>query len=284
MKKNLLLLLLALTTLAAQAQSQQENIKKTAAFRGSPSTRVLVIENIHGNVVVEAYNGDQVVLEAQKTITAPDQANVAKGMREVQVKMVEAGDSILVYLEAPFLQRKKGVNGHFNGNRDDHDYRYKVDMTLKVPAKLKLIASTVNEGQVRVSQVQGDIKARNVNGPITLTGVTGVADAKTVNGQIDVTYTTDTPPASAFKTINGTVNVYYPGRLHGNLSFKSMHGEFFTDLTNLELQPVKVTRNTNQQGNHTTYKIDKTQSYKAGKGGADIRFETLNGNIYLKKK
>jgi hypothetical protein len=45
-----------------------------------------------------------------------------------------------------------------------------------------------------------------------------------------------------------------------------------------------VTRNTNQQGNHTTYKIDKTQSYKAGKGGADIRFETLNGNIYLKKK
>jgi hypothetical protein len=282
MKRNLLLLLLALTIGAAQAQSQTENIKKTAAFRGP--TRVLRIENIHGDVVVEAYNGDQVMLEAQKTITATDQADVAKGMRELQVKMVETGDSILVYLEAPFIQRKNGANGHFNVNRKEHDYGFKVNMTLKVPAKLKLIASTVNEGQVRVSQVQGDIKARNVNGPITLTGVTGVADAKTVNGQIDVTYTTDTPPASAFKTVNGTVNVYYPARFHGNLSFKSMHGEFFTDLANLELQPVKVTRNTNQQGNHTTYKIDKTQSYKAGKGGADLRFETLNGNIYLKKK
>jgi hypothetical protein len=78
--------------------------------------------------------------------------------------------------------------------------------------------------------------------------------------------------------------VYYPARFHGNLSFKTMHGEFFTDLQNLELQPAKVIRNTSQQGSHTTYKIDKNQSYKAGKGGAEISFETLNGNIYLKKK
>jgi hypothetical protein len=80
------------------------------------------------------------------------------------------------------------------------------------------------------------------------------------------------------------VEVYYPGRLHGNLSFKSMHGEFFTDLQDLERQPAKVVRNTSQQGSNTTYKIDKRQSYKAGKGGAELSFETLNGNIYLKKK
>jgi hypothetical protein len=283
MKKILFMLLLAVPILALQAQSQQETIRKTAAFR-SANNRVLSVENIQGDVVVQAYNGDQVVLEAEKIITADKQADVAQGMRELQLKMVEAGDSIYVYLEAPFINRKKSRSRNFSVEREDEDYRYQVNMTLKVPAKMKLLVSTVNNGQVRVSQVQGDIKARNVNGPITLTGVSGAADAHTVNGQIEVTYNMDTPPAAFFKTINGNVNVFYPGRLHGILSFKTMHGEFFTDLQQLELQPVKVIRNASQQGSHTTYKINKNQGYKAGKGGAEIRFETLNGNIYLKKK
>jgi DnaJ-class molecular chaperone len=279
MKLNLILLLLVMS-LAAQAQ--KENIRKTATFRGNPANRVLVVDNIHGDVVVEASPGDQVVLEAEKTITAKDPADVTKGMRELQVQMTESNDTIYVYLEAPFIQRKKGP--HFNGRGQDIHYRFHVDLTLKVPDKVQVVAATVNEGEVRVSQVQGPIKARNVNGGITLTGVRGPVDAHTVNGSIHVTYTTDTPPAADFKTINGKVEVYHPGRLHGNLSFKSMHGEFFTDLQDLERQPAKVVRHTSQQGSNTTYKINERQSYKAGKGGAELSFETLNGNIYLKKK
>ena len=284
MKKNLLLLLLAGITLAGQAQSQQETIKKTGSFQGPAANRVLSVENIQGDVVVEAYNGDQVVLEAAKTITAKDRADLGQGMRDLQVKMVEAGDSIYVYLEAPFINRKKGRSRSFNVDREDHDYQYRVNMTLKVPAKIKLLVSTINNGELRVSQVQGPIKARNVNGPIALSGVSGPADVHTVNGEINVSYNTDSPPASSFKTINGTINLSYAGKLNGNLSFKTMHGEFITDLDNLVLQPVKIVRNTSQQGAQTIYKIEKGQSYKAGKGGAALRFETLNGNIYLKKK
>jgi hypothetical protein len=286
MKKNLLLLLLVGVSLAVQAQSQKETIKKTGSFQGATANRVLSVENIQGDVLVEAYKGSQVMLEAEKIISAKDQAEVTKGMRELQVKMVEAGDSIYVYLEAPFIDRKKGKGRSFNMNvdMDDDDYRYQVNMTLKVPADIRLLVSTVNNGEIRVSQVQGDIKARHVNGPITLTGVRGKADANTVNGPIDVSFAQDTPLASAFKTINGEVKVYYPGKLNGNLSFKSMHGEFFTDLDNLELQPAKVVRNTSQRGAQTVYKIEKGQRYKAGKGGAELSFETLNGNIYLKKK
>jgi hypothetical protein len=284
MKRILLLLLLAGATLAVQAQSQKETIKKTGSFQKTAAKRVLSVQNIQGDVLVEAYTGSQVVLEADKVISAKDQAGVAKGMRDLQVKMVEAGDSIYVYLEAPFINRKKEKGRSVDANRDEHDYRYQVNMTLKVPADISLLVATVTNGEIRVSQVQGDIKARHVNGPITLTGVRGKADANTVNGLITVSFDQDTPAASAFKTINGEIKVSYPGKLHGNLAFKSMHGEFFTDLDNLALQPVKVVRNTSQQGDQTTYKIEKGQSYKAGKGGAELRFETLNGNIYLKKK
>lgn len=283
MKKNLLMLLLLVLTLAAQAQKQEETIKKNASFRGSAANQVLSVENIEGDVIVEAYNGDRVVLEARKTITAKNADDLAKGMRELQVQMLEAGDSIYVYLEAPFIHRKKDSKRHFSTERKEADYRFHVDMTLKVPAKIKVLAATINNGELRISQVQGPVQARHVNGPITLTGARGPVDAHTVNGPIDITYNTDTPPAASFKTINGNVNVYYPARLHGNISFKSLHGDFFTDLKDVELQPGKVVRNTSREGNNTVYKIDKRQTYKAGKGGAELSFETLNGNIYLKK-
>lgn len=286
MKASFLILLLLGSAPVLQAQTQKENIHKTAAFRGNPASRVLKVENIIGDVVVQTHKGDQVVLEATKTITAKTQTAADRGKSELQVSLVEAGDSIYVFLEAPFLQRKKGTGRNFNIDRKnkEEEYAFQVDMTLKVPERIKLIASTVNKGQVKVSGVKGGIQASNVNGPISLTGLSGPVSAHTVNGQIEAVYATDTPPAASFKTINGQVKVFYPARLHGNISFKSMHGEFLTDLQDLKLLPVKVVRNTDQRGSSTVYKIEKSQIYQAGKGGAELRFETLNGDIYLKKK
>jgi hypothetical protein len=286
MKTPLLFLLLLGLVPVLQAQSQKESIHKTGSFRGSPASRVLSVENIIGDVVVESYKGDQVVLEASKTITAESQALAEKGNKELQVRLVEAGDSIYVFLEAPFIQRRNGPGRNVNVNQrnKEEQYRFHVNMTLKVPEKIMLIASTVNEGQVKVSGVTGKVEARNVNGPVSLSGLKGPVTAHTVNGQIDALYATDTPPTASFKTINGKVQVYYPSRFNGLISFKSMHGEFLTDLQDLKLMPVKVVRNTDQRGSNTVYKIDKSQSYQAGKGGAELRFETLNGNIYLKKK
>lgn len=286
MKKQLSVLLLALLTLAAQAQTQtqKETINKSAGFAGPGNSKVLSVENIQGFVTVEAYNGDKVVLTAEKKISAKSKAELEKGMHEVQLKMVESGDSVYVYLEAPFIFRKKNRSRNFMVNTDDIDYDYNFDITLKVPAHTNLVVSTVNNGEIAVNNVTGNIRAKNVNGGITLKGAAGKTEATTVNGKVEVTFVKNPPADCKFKTINGDINVYYVPKLNAALAYKTMNGEFFTDVEDVARMPIKVTQNTSNNGANTIYKIDKTQTYQVGKGGVSFQFETLNGNIYLKKK
>ncbi|GEO04928.1 hypothetical protein AAE02nite_25920 [Adhaeribacter aerolatus] len=284
MKKNALLIILWCLTTVTWAQSQTETIKKSLAFKNPGGARVLSVENIHGFVHVEAYNGDKVELVAEKKVSANDQQEVEKGMREVEIKIIEASDSIYVYLDAPFIFRKKSRGRNMNINLDDIKYKYQVDMTLRVPAKINLALSTVTEGDVAVSGVTGDIKVRNVNGPLKLANVAGKTDASTVNGRIDIAYAGNPTADSEFKTVNGNINVHYAPNLNATVSFKSLNGQFYTDLTDVEMMPVQVVKNTEGRGAGTVYKIDKKQNYQVGKGGPALRFETLNGNIYLKKK
>jgi len=283
MKSYLLALILLAWATVVAAQSQTETIRKTGSFKNANGSRVLSVENIQGFVRIESYNGDQIELVAEKIISAKNQDDTAKGLREVEVKLTETADSIYVLVEAPFIFRKKGNSRNIRINLDDLEYEYKVDMTLRVPANINLNVATVNNGDVTLSNVTGDIKARNVNGPIKLTGTTGKADVSTVNGRIDVLFARNPTADCRFKTINGNVNVQYAPQLNASVSFKSMNGQFYTDLSEVEMMPVRVIKNSETAGGGTVYKIDKRQSYKVGNGGPALTFETLNGNIYLKK-
>jgi hypothetical protein len=284
MKKYLLLLGLCCLANLGWAQQKKETITKTGRFANATGTRVLSVENVQGFVKVLATEGNQVELTAEKTISAKNQADVEKGMREVQLKFVESGDSIYVFLEAPFIYRRNGRNRNVNINSDDMEYDFNFDLTLKVPAAVNLLVATVNNGTVEVSNITGDIKARNVNGGIKLTGVAGRADVNTVNGGVDVQFARNPTADSKFRTINGDVRVHYAPQLNATVSFKSMNGQFYSDLPDMELMPVQVIKNQGDRGNGTVYKIDKMQSYKIGKGGVALSFETLNGNMYLQKK
>ena len=285
MKRVLFSALLSLLAMATvQAQSQKEKKSITGSFQNSQNTRVLSLANISGFVKIEGYKGDKVMLESEKTVTARNQAEVAKGMQEVQLKLLEAGDSIYVYLDAPFIHRKNSRGRSLNMNTNAIHYEFKYNLTLKVPFKTDLDVSTINDGDVTVSNITGNLKVRNVNGGIFLTNITGSTQASTVNGPVEVSFAQAPSADSHLKTINGEVKVFYPGKLDATVSFKSMNGQFYTDLKDLELQPVKITRNTSNNGSNTVYKVDKNQTYKAGQGGIALKFETLNGDIYLKRK
>ena len=285
MKKLFLLPLISLLMQAnGYAQSQTEKITKTGSFQNTRTTHVLSVVNVQGFVKVEGYNGDKIMLEGLKTISAKNQQDLAKGMQEMQLQLVESGDSVYVYLDAPFIFRKKTKGRSMNINMEDVNYDYKFDLTLKVPFNTNLDISTINNGDVTVNNTRGNLKVRNVNGGIFLNDIAGATDANTVNGPVEVRYAQNPTASSSFKTINGPVKVYCAPKLNATVSFKSMNVQFYTNLSDLEMLPVKVTHNTNNNGSGTVYKVDKNQNYKVGQGGINFAFETLNVNIYLQKK
>ena len=62
-----------------------------------------------------------------------------------------------------------------------------------------------------------------------------------------------------------------------------MNGEFYTDFPNAEVLPSTVTKTQKENDHGTTYKLNKNTAVRIGNGGKTFKFETLNGNIYIKR-
>ena len=111
-----------------------------------------------------------------------------------------------------------------------------------------------------------------------------VTIAHTVNGGVTVNYLALPPEASSYYTINGEVKVTYPAGLSADVSFKSMNGEFYTDFQDVQVMPSRITKSETKNGSGTTYKLSKNSDIRFGAGGKIFKFETLNGNVYIKKQ
>jgi hypothetical protein len=48
--------------------------------------------------------------------------------------------------------------------------------------------------------------------------------------------------------------------------------------------PGKVVKTQSKGSNGTVYKLSKNSDVRIGAGGKTFKFETLNGNIYIKKQ
>ena len=124
----------------------------------------------------------------------------------------------------------------------------------------------------------------NVNGGISIANAKGSTRAHTINGPVEINYLSNPPGESSYYTINGEIHITYPASFSADLQFKSMNGKFFTDFPNVEALPPQVTKNQETKGGATIYKLNKTTAIRIGSGGGTFKFETLNGNIYIKKQ
>ncbi|HEX8349541.1 MAG TPA: hypothetical protein VF598_06255 [Hymenobacter sp.] len=280
---SLAALLVLLSNCQASAQDREftEKISKEFTVTTDASRNVLALYNIDGSVSVQGYDGNKVVIEATKTITADDAQTLDLGKKEAQLGFIQHGDSMIVYTAGPYDSRPHNERG--NWNHKDIDYHYSFNYVVKVPRQLNLHVSTVNNGKVTIQDVNGRLEAYNVNGAIALTNVRGTTKARTVNGNVDARYVANPEGASSYHTINGQINVTYPKDVSADVHFKSMHGELFTDFPNVEMLPVQVTQNKQSGGGGTKYKLNKDTAVRLGKGGKDFRFETLNGDVTIKQ-
>lgn len=275
-------LVLACAQTPANAQEFNEHIRKEFTVSKS-ANGTLAIYNINGFVKVEGYSGDKVVLEVDKEITAKTSQDLETGKKEFQLQFEQKGDSIIAYIAEPFDSRPNRNNNH--RDRDWHnDYNFNLDYTVKVPNQMNLTVSTVNHGDVTVKDMAGALKATNVNGAITLTNVQGQTKAHTINGNVDIDYVANPPDNSSYYTLNGNIRVTYPANLSANLQFKTFQGSFYTDFPNTEVLPVQATKSEQKTGNGTVYKLNKNTVIRIGNGGKTFKFETFNGNIYIKKQ
>ena len=266
--------------LATHAQEFKEHITKE--FTPSNAHPVLAVYNVSGSVKVVGYSGNKVIMDIDKTISAKNNETLETGKKEFKLGFDQSGDTIVAYIAEPDDSRPN--QWHDNWRERRIHYHYNLEFTIKVPYSMNLDVSTVNDGEITVTEVTGRLDLSNVNGSIAVTGAKGVTDAHTVNGNITVSYVSVPPDASSYNTINGDLTVTYPSGLSADFEFKSMNGNFYTDFGDVEIMPFKVIKSGEKNNSGTVYKLDKNSNFRFGKGGKLFRFETLNGNVYIKKQ
>lgn len=276
-------LVISCAQISSTAQDFKEHISKEYSLKTTAAGSTLAIYNVFGSIKVEGYSGDKVSIEIDKEISGKNKEEVELAKSEFKLEFEQKEDSILVYTSEPYDSRPNR-NWNRKGERKDRHYKVKLEFVVKVPFGMNLRVMTINEGNVSVKNVEGTLDVGNVNGAISIQNAKGTSRVHTVNGNVDVTYTGTPPEKSTYNTINGTMNITYPADFSGDVQLKSMNGEFFTDFQNAEVLPGSVVKNTEQNGKGTVYKLNKDTSLRIGKGGKTYRFETLNGNIYIKKQ
>jgi hypothetical protein len=282
--KKLFIPFLAITLIAcsksvAQKPDFKEHISKEFAVKPND---VLALYNVQGSVKVEGYNGNKVLIEVDKTISAKNEKDLEIGKNEFKLNMNQQNDSLIVHIKEPFDSRPKRNNNRLN-NEGRIDYNYHLDFTIKVPKSMNLTISTVNDGDINIANIDGPIKARNVNGKIILENVKAAYDVHTINGEVKINFLTLPPDNAKFYTLNGKMTVILPNNFSADCSFKSFNGEFYTDFENTEKLPHKITKTIDEHNGKTTQKLSKTEIVRFGSGGKNVSFETFNGNIYIKK-
>ncbi len=160
-----------------------------------------------------------------------------------------------------------------------------IDLIITVPRQTSLKLNTTNDGDIRVTGVEGEIDVNSTNGEVHLTGVSGSVVAHALNGEIKVTMMRVDPKPMAFSSLNGDIDVTFPADLKANISVRSDNGEVLSDF-DIQLQAASsqpIVEDSRGKGGKYKVKLDKTVRGSINGGGPEIQFKNFNGDILIRK-
>jgi DUF4097 and DUF4098 domain-containing protein YvlB len=166
---------------AAQAAREAERRRRQEARRGpeytEPISRTLRLgrngtfdlQNLSGDVVVTGGAGSDVRVEATKRVRYPNESEARALLKSIEVRIEERNGNVEVRTDYP---RRNWSGG--------------VDYTVTVPRDANVVLRSVS-GDVRVSNINGELRAETTSGNLTATAVRRVRQAKTISGDVEIT-------------------------------------------------------------------------------------------------
>src|SRR5260370_11716773 len=193
-----------------QTQTGGDRIPVTLSDPSRPAR--IKVSLINGGITVKAYEGKEVVVEAR----ARNRESSREGGPKRLAIPLTTGLSV------------EEENNELNVNTDS--YIHPIDLAISVPVHTSLKLSAVNDGDIVVSGVDGELDVDDVNGSVTRNNVSCRAVAHALNGHLRATFTrVDPPKAMAFSSLNGDIDGTFPADLNANVTLRSDRGDVFSD-------------------------------------------------------
>jgi hypothetical protein len=271
---------LAVCGLAFAAHRDYKLEEREAFHHTFSNDATLDVDAVSGTINVIGDGGNTIRVDGEKVIRAADQEEVQRAKREVVLDVNEKNGIAQLYVNGPFRD-----NDHTSENHGFHDHRereYDVayNFTIHVPRATELTLHTVN-GDVSTQDTTGKFHVKGINGKITMTNIAGSGVADTLNGSTTITFRENPKADSYFKSFNGKVDVGFQPGLSANLSVKTFNGAPYTDF---EATALASTPGPGELRNgRFVYKSNQFSNLRVGSGGPELKFETFNGNIQIRK-
>lgn len=159
-----------------------------------------------------------------------------------------------------------------------------LNVEIEVPAGFDVEVSTYNNGDLMLSNIQGEVALTNFNGDITALNISGAVVATTYNGEIKVTFdkVKENTPMS-FSTYNGDIDLSFPSTLKASFKMKSQSGDIYTDF-DMKVTSTGPKQTRDSKSGSIRIVVDDWQKGDVNGGGAEIAVKNYNGDIYLRKK
>lgn len=262
--------LLAFSGTSLRAQSEQkEQLTVPLSNPGKPYS--LEVSLVTGSIDVTSYSGKEIIIDVtpvegrRRNNRSQD---TVEGMRRITPKNS---------YEITATEKDNIVSVSNNSVMRN------IHLSLKIPQDVKLKLNTVNDGNIMVDNIKGELEITDVNGAIKLTNISGSVVANTINGNVTATFLSVDPQAPmAFSTLNGNVDITLPAGTKSNLKLRSDRGDIFTDFDiAIDKNEPKLERSS--ESGMYMLKLGDWVNGKINDGGAEILMKNMNGNIYVRK-
>ncbi len=281
MKKLITLFTIAIACHSLPGQGYQtiEEAEKTLSV--PENNGILAVLNINGEVSVKGTNRSDILIKYKLKAKPKSSRGFEHAKEDLRFLIQHDGDSVIAALMGPFVNYYRGKR-HVNINSEDLDYWFFCTIDVEVPRNINLEVATINDGNLTIENINGMVAADNVNGDVSIDKVTGQVITETINGDIRIDFDANPGDGSRFQTINGHIKTNVPKDLSASISFKSMNGEFYTDFDYSIGKTGNVLKGDSDRKG-TEYRIEQFTKVKIGTGQSSMFYETLNGNMYLRK-
>ena len=247
--------LLIFLPILANAQDQTERFDQTYPFN---SNGKISVSNINGSITVEAWDRNEIRLEAVKTADSRE-----------SLSMVD------IDINAK-IDRFKVSTDYQNWNNDGRNNNWRKGRSIRVEFRLTVPRTaflddieTVN-GSVSVSNMTNFTRISAVNGGVRAINLSGTAELSTVNGKTEAEF--DSLRATdniKLETVNGTVSLLLPSDINATVKASTVNGRINNDFG----LPVK-------KGKY----VGRDLCGRIGSGSVEVNLSAVNGTLSIKRK
>lgn len=259
MNKTLLIITIALAALGFGcghghggpdvAMTAHDEIHRT--FKLSPGAHVEVA-GINGSVKIETSDTD--TAEVHILRDASDQQTLA----QTAVDIVQSPTNLSV-----LGQQHSG--SFLRELFDTKQHRSRLQITLKIPKQVDLLAKGVN-GPVTVGEINGPVIVKSVNGPVEIAQAASNSEVKGVNGPVSIKIAQLGEQGPSISGVNGNIQLLFADNVKADLDVKGINGQVKSEIENVTIEEQK-------NGRHYHARV--------GGGGTEISVSGINGNVTL---